>query len=304
MPARQIEAILLHELAHIRRLDYPVNLLQTVVEGFLFYHPAIWWISRVIRTEREHCCDDLAVAATGDAREYAAALSALAQSRWAASETALAANGGNLMKRVRRLLYPLETPHTGFSPALGAAVLTITAALALTAWQTASENKPPERNPYQLWLTEDVAYIITNMERKAFKALQTDPEREHFIEQFWLRRDPTPGTVENEAKEEHYRRVAYANTHFWDLQHAGWKTDRGRIYIVHGAPDEIESHSGASAYKRPASERSGVVNVHASEEWRYAHIEGIGDDVIMEFVDRDGNGEYHMTLDPAENTRP
>src|ERR1051325_557564 len=71
MPARQIEAILLHELAHIRRLDYPVNLLQTVVEGFLFYHPAIWWISRVIRTEREHCCDDLAVAATGDAREYA-----------------------------------------------------------------------------------------------------------------------------------------------------------------------------------------------------------------------------------------
>jgi beta-lactamase regulating signal transducer with metallopeptidase domain len=110
MPAQQMEAILLHELAHILRRDYLVNLLQTIVEGFLFYHPAVWWISGVIRTERENCCDDLVVAISGEPREYAAALAALEQTRWATAD-AVAANGGNLMKRIRRLLYPLEAPR-------------------------------------------------------------------------------------------------------------------------------------------------------------------------------------------------
>ena len=136
MPAAQIDAILLHELAHVRRRDYLVNALQTVVEGFLFYHPAVWWISGVIRAERENCCDDLVVATSGDAREYAAALAALEQTRWAAHDAALAVTGGNLMKRIRRLLNPLDAPRTAISPVLSAAILTITAALALTAWQT------------------------------------------------------------------------------------------------------------------------------------------------------------------------
>ena len=95
-----------------------------------------------------------------------------------------------------------------------------------------------------------MAYIITDAERNAFKSLQSDPELEHFIEQFWQRRDPTPGTVENEFKEEHYRRIAYANDHFAGGI-PGWKTDRGRIYITYGPPDEKESHPSGNA--RPQS---------------------------------------------------
>ena len=95
--------------------------------------------------------------------------------------------------------------------------------------------------PYRKWLNEDVAYIITDEERSAFKRLQTDEEREQFIEQFWLRRDPTPDTFENEFREEHYRRIAYANEHYASGI-PGWETDRGRIYITFGPPDEIESH--------------------------------------------------------------
>ena len=127
MPASQIEAILLHELAHIRRRDYLANLLQTVVEGFLFYHPAVWWISSVIRTERENCCDDLVVAINGNAHEYATALTALEETRWAANQAALAATGGVLMKRIRRLLYPKESPRAFLTPVLSAGMLIIVA---------------------------------------------------------------------------------------------------------------------------------------------------------------------------------
>ena len=106
LPREQIEAILLHELAHIRRCDYLVNVLQRSVEGLLFYHPAVWWISRVIRAERENCCDDVVVATSGNAHEYAVALAALEENRWSGREPAVAATGGNLVKRIRRLLYP------------------------------------------------------------------------------------------------------------------------------------------------------------------------------------------------------
>jgi GWxTD domain-containing protein len=284
MPAEQMEAILLHELAHIRRLDYLVNLLQTLVEGFLFYHPAVWWISNVIRTERENCCDDLVVAISGEPREYAAALAALEQTRWAAAD-AVAANGGNLMKRIRRLLYPMESPRTVLTPVLSAVILTITAALALMAWQAQPQENPIPRM-YRAWLDEDVVYIIEPRERAAFLALTTDDERNKFIEQFWLRRDPTPDTVENEFKQEHYRRIGYANEHFAS-QLPGWKTDRGRIYIVYGPPDEIESH--------PKGDK---VRSYPFEQWRYHHIANVGDNIIIDFADADRSGEYRMTKDP------
>ena len=115
--------------------------------------------------------------------------------------------------------------------------------------------------PYRKWLNEDVAYIITDEERTAFKRLQTDEEREQFIEQFWLRRDPTPDTVENEFKEEHYRRIAYANEHFASGI-PGWKTDRGRIYITYGPPDEIESHPSGGTYERPPEEGGGETSTY------------------------------------------
>src|SRR5215471_7340926 len=144
--------------------------------------------------------------------------------------------------------------------------------------------------PYKKWLTEDVVYIITDEERQAWKRLATDEEREQFIEQFWLRRDPTPDTEENEFKEEHYRRIAYANQHYASGI-PGWKTDRGRIYIVYGPPDEIEDHSAGGTYQRPQEQGGGTTSVYPFQQWRYRWIEGIGTNVIIEFVDPTMTGE-------------
>jgi len=153
--------------------------------------------------------------------------------------------------------------------------------------------------PYRKWLNEDVAYIITDEERTAFKRLQTDEEREQFIEQFWLRRDPTPDTIENEFKEEHYRRIAYANEQFASGI-PGWKTDRGRIYITYGPPDEKETHPSGGSYERPPEEGGGTTSTFPFEQWRYRYIEGVGTDIIIEFVDPTMSGEYRMTMDPSE----
>src|SRR5579871_4394839 len=152
---------------------------------------------------------------------------------------------------------------------------------------------------FKKWLDEDVAYIITNEERTAYKALKTDEERQQFIEQFWLRRDPTPDTEENEFKEEHYRRIAYANERFASGI-PGWKTDRGRIYIMYGPPDEIEDHSSGGSYQRPIEEGGGETSTYPFQQWRYRYIEGIGTNIIIEFVDPTMSGEFHMTMDPSE----
>jgi GWxTD domain-containing protein len=153
--------------------------------------------------------------------------------------------------------------------------------------------------PYRKWLNEDVAYIISDEERTAFKRLQTDEEREQFIEQFWLRRDPTPDTVENEFKEEHYRRIAYTNENFASGI-PGWKTDRGRIYITYGPPDEKETHPSGGTYERPSEEGGGTTSTFPFEQWRYRYIDGIGTDINIEFVDPTMSGEYRMTMDPSE----
>jgi GWxTD domain-containing protein len=152
---------------------------------------------------------------------------------------------------------------------------------------------------YKKWLDEDVVYIITPEERAAFKQLSNDEERDNFIEAFWKRRDPTPDTEENEFKEEHYRRIAYANEHF-AAGVPGWKTDRGRIYIVYGPPDEIESHPSGGTYERPMEEGGGETSTYPFEDWRYRYIEGIGQEIIIEFVDTCMCGEYHMTIDRSE----
>jgi GWxTD domain-containing protein len=355
LTTEQVEAILIHELAHIRRYDYLVNVMQTLVEGMLFYHPAVWWAGSVMRTEREHCCDDAVVAQQGDACGYAATLARLELNRGAVREPLLAATGGNLMRRIHRLMQQPEGPRVT-APLVAAGMLIATATLALAAWQAQPQPQPQRQQtqpqvqpqpqaqlqpqtapvqtpqhlveplpqpmiapvtqpvqqtdprpltprqqmarenklrqeletPYRKWLNEDVAYIITDEERTAFKVLQTDAEREKFIEQFWTRRDPTPGTVENEMKEEHYRRIAYSNEHY-AAGIPGWKTDRGRIYITYGPPDEIEDHpttSTATAY----------------QQWRYKWIAGVGNNVIVEFIDPQGTNEYRMTMDPQEKT--
>ena len=151
------------------------------------------------------------------------------------------------------------------------------------------------------WMKNNVKYIITSEEKKAFKQLTTDEERYQFIEQFWLRRDPNPDTIENETRDEHYRRIAYANERFSSGQ-PGWMTDRGRIYITFGAPDQIESHPTGGHYQRPLMEGGGTTTTHPYQIWRYRYLDGesLGSEVIIEFVDPTGAGQYHMTINPAE----
>lgn len=152
---------------------------------------------------------------------------------------------------------------------------------------------------YKKWIDEEVPYIITPEERSAWKKLSTDEEREQFIEAFWERRNPTPGTPENEYKEEYYRRIAYTNEHYASGI-PGWKTDRGRIYITYGPPDEIDSHPSGGTYMRPQNEGGGETSTFPFEDWRYRYIDGIGTNIILEFVDDSQSGEYRLTMDPGD----
>jgi GWxTD domain-containing protein len=152
---------------------------------------------------------------------------------------------------------------------------------------------------YKQWLNEDVVYIISPAERQQFLQLGTNEEREQAIEQFWLRRSSNPDLPENDFKEEHYRRIAYANEHYASGI-PGWKTDRGRIYIIWGPADEVESHPSGGTYDRPMEEGGGSTSTYPWERWRYRYLEGMGNNVELEFVDPTGSGEYHLTMDPSE----
>jgi GWxTD domain-containing protein len=152
---------------------------------------------------------------------------------------------------------------------------------------------------YKKWLDEDVVYIISDAERKAFRLLSNDEERDQFIEAFWQRRNPDPDSEDNEFKDEHYRRIEYANDHFASGV-PGWRTDRGRIYIKFGKPDEIDAHPSGGTYERPMDEGGGETSTFPFEDWRYRHLDDIGEQVIVEFVDTCQCGEYHMTMDKNE----
>jgi GWxTD domain-containing protein len=310
----QIEAIFAHELAHIRRHDYLVSVFQSIVEAVLFYHPAVWWVSKQVRKEREDCCDDLAVKISGDSLAYAKALSFLEERRAALPAVALGANGGVLAMRIKRLLGYKEPPaYSWLTATTLCAVVTAAAALLVGTFagaQTNPENQSSIKGngvsqstnaEYQHWVDEDVLWIIAPEERAAFLKLSTDQERDEFIRQFWQRRDAgAPGG--SNVRAEHYRRLAYANQHFASGV-PGWKTDRGRIYIMYGAPNSIEAHPG------------GVAQPY--EVWHYREIKDFGagerdpgtldykttvvtrKDVDMKFVDACRCGEYQ--LQPAQN---
>ncbi|MCI0402003.1 MAG: GWxTD domain-containing protein [Acidobacteria bacterium] len=152
---------------------------------------------------------------------------------------------------------------------------------------------------YKKWLDEDVRWIILGEELQAFRQFSNDEERENFIEQFWIRRDPTPDTLENEYREEHYRRIAYANERF-AAGKAGWRTDRGRIYVMFGPPDQIDSHPSGGAYQRPIEEGGGSTSTFPFEVWRYRYLEGVGQEVELEFVDDCNCGAYELTIDRSK----
>ena len=155
------------------------------------------------------------------------------------------------------------------------------------------------KGAYKTWLEQDVSYIISDEERKAFKTLSNDEERDSFIENFWLRRNPNPDSPENEFREEHYRRIAYANEHY-AAGKPGWKTDRGHIYISFGAADSIDSHPSGGSYQRPMEEGGGSTSTFPFETWHYRYIEGIGENIDLEFVDTCQCGDYHFTIDRSE----
>ena len=153
-------------------------------------------------------------------------------------------------------------------------------------------------NVLKNWPRDEVPYIIDPQENDAFKGLKTDEERENFIEQFWLRRDPTPETIDNEFRDEYYKRIVLANEKFTSGI-PGWKTDRGRILIMHGEPDEVETHAMGGTYYRDFEEGGGRTSTFPFERWRYRHIDNIGPNVILEFVDSSMSGEYRLEFDPA-----
>jgi GWxTD domain-containing protein len=161
------------------------------------------------------------------------------------------------------------------------------------------EVKKELKGEYKKWVDEDVRWIITDQELQAFKSLGNDEERDQFIEQFWLRRNPNPDSPENEYREQHYQRIAYANEHF-AAGKPGWRTDRGHIYIAYGKADSIDSHPSGGSYERPMEEGGGNTSTFPFEVWHYRYLEGIGDNIDVEFVDSCMCGDYHMTIDRSE----
>src|SRR6266478_6491821 len=149
------------------------------------------------------------------------------------------------------------------------------------------------------WLRDDVPDIITEQERRAFLELGTEEERDQYKEIFWRNRNPDPESPVSPVREEHYRRLAYSDEHFASGI-AGRKTDRGHIYIIWGPPDEVESHPTGGTYNRPLEQGGGSTTTTPWEMWRYRHLEGIGENIEIEFVDTSSSGEYHITRDPCE----
>jgi GWxTD domain-containing protein len=303
----QIEAIFAHELAHIRRHDYLVSVLQSVVEAALFYHPLVWWVSRQVRREREDCCDDLAVKISGDSLAYAKALSFLEERRGSLTAVALGANGGVLAMRIKRLLGYKEPPASSWWTATTLLALVVAAAALCIGTFARAQTNPDGQSSikstnaqYQQWVDEDVHWIMAPEERAAFLKLSTDEERDEFIREFWQRRDAgAPAGINVRA--EHYRRLAYANQHF-AAGLPGWKTDRGRIYIMYGPPNSIAAFPVGVPqpyelwhYREikdgPAEQEQGKQNYKTTIVTRK--------DVDMKFVDACHCGEFQ--LQPPRN---
>ena len=141
---------------------------------------------------------------------------------------------------------------------------------------------------YRKWLDQDVHWIMTDEEQDSFLQLTSDADRDHFVVAFWQRRNPTPGGEQNPFKEEHYRRLAFANQHFAGSA-TGWMTDRGRVYIVYGPPDSIEMHPLTSASP-------------AEQVWIYRHMQGKSSEVQVRFHDRCRCGQYELET-PMQNIR-
>ncbi len=298
-----LRAALLHEAIHVRRRDPLMAFLSALNACVFWFHPLARWMESQIRLLCEEATDDACVAELGNRERYASVLLQMAsaaggrrtQQLWPAIAMA---RPSQVKRRIDRMLDGAHKGARGLSKAGWLVALVVAAPLVYSAAVIRVEHAEVRSDltgPYRKWVDEDVIYIIAPEERVVFLGLRTDTEREQFIEQFWLRRDPTPDTPKNEAKEEHYRRIAYANERF-ALGVPGWQTDRGRIYITLGPPDEIESHpSGTGGETSPW------------EEWRYRRVGNLQRPAEYLFVDRNRDGEYTLrsgSLRPSVLIRP
>lgn len=304
-PERKLRAVISHEQAHVAERDSLRQLAASIYRSLAWFHPLAWWLRAEIAELAEAASDDAALAAGEDRARYAEMLLGFIERtprrvRW---EGVTMATRQTRMRRIDRILdqnRKLSRPSSGRVAAvliLGALPLIYIATATRPVWaQTRATGLPaPPLMPGNLkvcggnaawaaWLNQDVAYIITGGERQAFERLGTEEECAKFAEQFWLRRDPTPGTPKNEFKEEHYRRIAYANQHFASARLPGWQTDRGRVYITYGPPDEIESHS------------SGNQQIQVPfDEWLYRDIP-LGTNVVFQFVDASMSNAYRLSF--------
>lgn len=291
------EAVLLHEQSHVRRRDFYVHFLASLHRAVFWFTPLGWWLERELLDLAEQSCDDDAIRKMKDPVSYAEVLVELAKRQSRTGLVVLAmARGKTVERRVERALR--ETPiilstsplrRTVFAASV-VLLIGLAAGSRLVDAETVFPPAPvvsqaPPQTPQATqalaaWPAQEVPDIITDEERAAFGNLRVDVEREQFIRQFWLRRDPSPGTTENEFRDEYYRRIAVANQPF-TTGAPGWLTDRGRISIRYGLPDEIETHAQTAT-------------ASPFEAWRYRFIEGIGANVILEFVDAAGNGDYRL----------
>ncbi len=319
LPPSGIRVFLGHELAHHHRWDLWLSWLQIPISALWWFNPIYWLLSRRIRSIREDCCDDLVVAlglASGEGycRTLLQAARVASGNAMAGATLAYIGESQPLRRRFKRIMSAkfTRTPKLAGTGMLAVAALGLlllpgvepriftdiaAGAEALienrmpAGQQTAAPAGPQRPQPvqesnltdyYRKWLNEDVVYIITPEEKNVFLALRTDEERGFFIEQFWARRDPDPRRGGNQFKEEHYRRIGYANERF-KSKVPGWQPDRGRIFILYGESDGKESHP---------------TDQSPFERWRYRHIDRIGDNVEFEFVDKTLDNTYILTTSP------
>ncbi len=282
-------------------------LMARVNRSVFWFHPLAWWLERKLAALAEESCDDAAIAHVGNRVAYAQALLEVAgavRHGRVLQEGIAMARTANVEKRIDRVLDESRklSRVVGRAAAcalavIGGPVLYLTWAVQLAPAQSMAQGQtqqakppaPPARplvGPWQKWLTQEVVYIITDEERATFLRLNTDAERALFSEQFWARRDPAPGTGRNQFQEEHYRRIAYSNERFAAAV-LGWQTDRGRIYIVFGPPDEIESH--------PSAGQGPNGPTVPFDKWLYRYLDGIGNNVIFTFTDANANGDYRLS---------
>jgi uncharacterized protein (TIGR03435 family) len=294
--------VLAHELAHVKRRDGLFQILIQAACSVYWFNPLIWYASHRVRIERERAADDAVLNLGADADDYAAHLLQIARgvvSGWTFA-TLYMAHPSQLESRLRSIIDSRTERRTlsrwAAVSLVGSTILLtiLTGAIHLTAKpqpevptariETPETPAQAVSDRFNTWLDEEVVYIISEQEKTAFSQLTSDEERDLFIEQFWQRRDPTPGTPENEFKQEHYDRLAYTNTRFSTLTGVpGWKTDRGCIYILYGKPDEIDDHPSGS------------------QEWTYNYLEPLHRRrVQLQFIDSTHTGEYRLMIDAKE----